>query len=120
MIYINQSLEKNILNCSISNDDDDLKIKKIYSNNDYTYTEEGICGSTAVGAVLDLGLLGQIVGRVDGDLHLGGCEESGQVGSVGGDHDQGEEPPHACHHPGRDGPEIGKSNLAHKTNGHGL
>ena len=27
-----------------------------------------------------------------------------QVCGVGGDHDEGEEPPHAGHHPGRDRP----------------
>ena len=27
-------------------------------------------------------------------------EEGGQVGGVGADHDQGEEPPEASHHPG--------------------
>ena len=49
-------------------------------------------------AVLDLGLLGQVLGRLDGGLHPLDCEESRQVGRVGGDHDQGEEPPHPCHH----------------------
>ena len=46
-----------------------------------------------VGSVLDLGLLGQVIGRVDGDLHLGGSQEGSQVGGVGGDHDESEEPP---------------------------
>ena len=69
-----------------------------------TYPEERIRGSAAVGSVLDLGLLGQVLCRVDGHVHLGGREEGGQVGRVRGDHDQGEEPPHARHHARRNGP----------------
>jgi len=40
--------------------------------------EERIGGSAAVGAVLDLGLLRQVLSRVDRRLHLGGSQESGQ------------------------------------------
>ena len=43
--------------------------------------------------VLDLGLLGQIVGRIDWRHHSFDSQESSQVGSVAGDNDQREEPP---------------------------
>ena len=46
-------------------------------------------------AILDLGLLGQVLGRLDGRLHSLHGEEGGKVGGVGGDHDEGEEPPEA-------------------------
>ena len=68
------------------------------------YPEECPRGSRLQAAVLDLGLLGEVLGRLDGGLHPLDGEEGGQVGGVGGDHDQGEEPPHARHHPCGDGP----------------
>ena len=37
--------------------------------------EESVGGSAAVGAILDLGLLGQILGGVDRGRHLVGCQE---------------------------------------------
>ena len=61
------------------------------------YLEEGHGGAVPDGAVLDLGLLGQVVGRVDGRVHPLHGEEGGQVGGVGGDDDEGEEPPDAPH-----------------------
>ena len=69
---------------------------------DPSYLEESICGSAAVSSVFDLGLFGQIFRRIDGSLHLGGSQEGCQVGGVGGDHDEGEEPPHAGNHSGGD------------------
>ena len=45
------------------------------------------------GAVLDVGLVGQVVRRADGHLHPLDGQEGGQVGGVGGDDDQGEGPP---------------------------
>ena len=45
------------------------------------------------GAVLDVGLVCQVVGRLHGHLHALHGEEGGQVGRVGGDDDQGEGPP---------------------------
>ena len=45
------------------------------------------------GAILDLGLLRQVFGRLDGRNHPLHSQEGSQVGSVRGDHDQGEEPP---------------------------
>ena len=67
------------------------------------YLEESIGGSAAVCSVLDLGLFGQIFCPSDRLLHFSGRQEGGQVGGVGRDHDQGEEPPHAGNHPGRNG-----------------
>ena len=67
---------------------------------DGTNLEERVGRATAVGSVFDLSLLGQVIGRVDRSLHLGGSQESGQVGGVGGDHDKREEPPHAGNHSG--------------------
>ena len=42
---------------------------------------------------------GEILGGLDWRLHPLDGEKGGQVGGVGGDHDEGEEPPHAGHHP---------------------
>lgn len=51
-------------------------------------------GAAAVdGAVLNVGLVGQVVRRLDGNLHPLDGQESCQVGRVGGDDDQGERPP---------------------------
>ena len=57
-------------------------------------------------AILDLGLLGQVLGRLDGRLHPLHGEEGGEVGGVGGDHDEGEEPPEGSDHSGGKGSEI--------------
>ena len=54
-------------------------------------------GSTIVRAILDLGLGGEVFGRLDGRNHPLDGEKSRQVGGVGGDHDEGEEPPEAGH-----------------------
>lgn len=45
------------------------------------------------GAVLDVGLVGQVVRGLDGDLHPLDGEERRQVGRVGRDDDEGEGPP---------------------------
>uniref|UniRef100_A0A2K5MB21 Fcf2 pre-rRNA processing C-terminal domain-containing protein n=1 Tax=Cercocebus atys TaxID=9531 RepID=A0A2K5MB21_CERAT len=45
------------------------------------------------GAVLDVGLICQVIGRLHRHLHALHGEEGGQVGRVGGDDDQGEGPP---------------------------
>ena len=66
-------------------------------------------------AVLDLGLLGEVLGGLDGSLHPLHGEEGGEVGGVGGDHDEGEEPPHPGHHPGGDCPAIYCSTLKGKV-----
>ena len=63
-----------------------------------THPEEGCCRATPKCAILDLGLLGQIFRTLYGRVHSLNSEESSQVGSIGGDHNEGEEPPHAGHH----------------------
>lgn len=45
------------------------------------------------GAVLDVGLVRQIVRRLDGRLHPLDREKCCQVGRVGRDNDEGESPP---------------------------
>lgn len=45
------------------------------------------------GAVLDVGLVGQVVRRLDGNLHPLDSQEGCQVGRVGGDDDQSKRPP---------------------------
>lgn len=77
------------------------------------YLEKRIGGSAAVRAVLDLGLLGQVVGRVDGRVHFGGGQEGCQVGRVRRDHDEGEEPPDAGHCPSRNGPFVSCNSSCH-------
>jgi len=66
--------------------------------NGFSDPEKSCCRSTSEGAVLDLGLLGQVLCRLNGRVHALHREESGQVGSVRRNHDQGEEPPHAGDH----------------------
>ena len=51
-------------------------------------------GSTTHAAVLDLDLVGEVLHLLDGRVQVLGGEGGGQVGRVGGDHDQGEEVPH--------------------------
>lgn len=45
------------------------------------------------GAILDGGLVCQVIHRLNGDVHALHGEEGCQVGRVGGDDDQGEGPP---------------------------
>ena len=62
------------------------------------YSEEVLCGAGIDRAVLDVGLFGEVLGRLDGRLHALGGQERGQVGRVGGDEYQREEPPDAAHY----------------------
>ena len=57
----------------------------------------------------DLLLPGEVLRVLDGRDHLVDGEEGGQVGGVGGDDDQGEEPPDSPHYPcaGRLGVQTG-------------
>ena len=71
-----------------------------------SHLEEWVGRPKLVRPVLDLGLFCQIVSVVDWNIHLGRSEESGKIGGIRGDHDQGEEPPHASHHSGWDGPKC--------------
>ena len=68
------------------------------------YPEESSCRTRLKTTVFNLCLFGEILGGLDGRLHPLDREEGRQVGGVGADHDQGEEPPHARHHPCGDGP----------------
>ena len=65
------------------------------------HPKEGSRGSRLEAAILDLGLLGEVLGRLDVRLHPLHSEEGGQVGRIGGDHDQGEEEPHPSGKPNR-------------------
>ena len=47
----------------------------------------------------DLLLPGEVLRVLDGCDHLVDGEEGGEVGGVGGDDDQGEEPPDGAHYP---------------------
>lgn len=69
-----------------------------------TYPEKGGRGSAAQCSVFDFGLLGQVLGALDGRVHALDGEEGGKVGRVRGDHDQREEPPHPSDHSCGDGP----------------
>jgi len=60
---------------------------------------EKIAGcARADGAVFNLRLTRQVFGRIDGSHHSLDSEESGQVGSVRRDENQGEEPPNGTDH----------------------
>ena len=50
-----------------------------------------------------------------GGDHLVHCKEGGEVGCVGGDDDQGEEPPDAAHDPGGGGPGVEVRALLHQS-----
>lgn len=69
----------------------------------WTYLEEPVGGPAPVGPVHDLTLLGQVLGRVDVRHHPLHCQESCQVGGVGRDHDESEEPPDTRYQSGGDG-----------------
>lgn len=57
------------------------------------HLEEGHGGAGMDGAVLNVGLVCQVISRLYGHLHTLHGEEGSQVGRVGGDDDQGEGPP---------------------------
>ena len=61
------------------------------------YPEELLGGARVQRPVGDLRLLGQVLGALDGRHHPLHREEGRQVGRVGGDDDEGEEPPHPAH-----------------------
>lgn len=69
--------------------------------------EEGIGGARGQGAVFDFVLVGEVLGVLDGRLHALDSEEGSEVGRVGRDHDECEEPPHASHHACRNSSEGG-------------
>lgn len=62
--------------------------------------EEVPSGAAVEGTVLDLSLFGQVLGRLNRRLHAFHGKEGGEVGSVGRDHDESEEPPDSSHDTG--------------------
>ena len=73
----------------------------------FSHPEELLGGAGIQRAVGDLRLLGQVLGTLDGGHHPLHREEGGQIGRVGGDDDEGEEPPHAPHDAPRQRPDGG-------------
>ena len=67
------------------------------------YPEESASWSRLQAPIFNLGLLSEVLGGLYRWLHPLHREEGCQVGGVGADHDQGEEPPHGGDHPGGDG-----------------
>lgn len=57
------------------------------------YHEEGHGAPSVNGPVLDIGLVGQVVWRLDGSLHPLDGQESRQIGRVRRDDDESERPP---------------------------
>ena len=64
-----------------------------------SYPEERHGGATHDGSVGDVGLLGEVLCRLDGSNHPLDGEEGCQVGGVRGDDDESEEPPDAADNP---------------------
>lgn len=60
-----------------------------------SHLEEGHGGPVFDCPILDFGLLGQVIRRVYGRFHALHSQKGSQVGRVGGDDDQREEPPDA-------------------------
>ena len=73
------------------------------------YFEEVEGGAPAKAAVLNLGLGEKILGGADGVVEVLCCERGCEVGGVGGDHDEGEQVPHARYEPA-DGDQEGEAN----------
>lgn len=67
------------------------------------YLKESHSGAIFDHAVLNLGLLGDVVGRVHWRVHPLYGEESGQIGCVRRYDDEREEPPDPTDDPGRQG-----------------
>jgi len=74
-----------------------------------SHLEESHGRSAFDGAVLDFGLFGEVVGRLDRRDHSLHREKRRQVGRVRRDDDESEEPPDAADDPRRPG---SRSNLA--------
>ena len=79
-----------------------------------THPEEREGGSALAGAVGNIRLLGQVLHVLDGRHHAFHGEEGGQVGCVGGDDDEREEPPGAPHDPRGHGPRVHVRSLLHQ------
>ena len=65
-------------------------------------------------AVQDLGLLGEVVGGLDGRDHALDGEEGGEVRGVGRDDDEREEPPHSADDASRHGARVDIGALLHQ------
>lgn len=61
-----------------------------------SYPEKGRGAPSFESPVFDFRLLREILGALDRRIHPLDGEERSQVGSVRGNHDQSEEPPHPC------------------------
>ena len=70
--------------------------------------------SKYLNTVLNVRLFREVIGLLDGRGHPLHGEEGGQVGGVGGDQDQGEEPPDAAHDPGGGRPRVEVRPLLHQ------
>lgn len=77
----------------------DLKIAGVWQY----YLEKRHGWPSVDSPVSDVRLFGQVVGVFNGARHALNGEEGGQVGGVGWDHDEGEEPPDPAHDARRDG-----------------
>ena len=74
-----------------------------------TYFEEGLSGARPKTSILNGCLFRQIFNAFNGRYKTFHSEERSQVGGVGRDHDQSEEPPHAGCHPSRESSAARKS-----------
>ena len=73
------------------------------------HLEEGVSGAAVQCAVLDLGLLGEVVSVLDRRQHTLDGEERRQVGRIRRDDDEREEPPDAADDAPRHRPVTGQS-----------
>ena len=85
------------------------------THNTDTHPEEGEGRPALPRTVSNIRLLGQVLHALDGRHHPLHGEESRQVGRVGRDDDQGEEPPDASHDPGGHSPGVHVRPLLHQS-----
>ena len=71
-----------------------------------SYFKKWCCWAPTKAAIFNCALFGQIFCRFYWRFHPFHCQKSGQIGSIGRNHDQSKEPPHASNHPCRHSPEI--------------
>lgn len=62
------------------------------------HPEELLGGSGVQSSIGNLRLFGEVLGALDGGNHPFHSQEGSQVGSVRGNDDESEEPPHATHY----------------------
>lgn len=74
----------------------------------HPYHKESHGAASVDSPVLYVGLVSQVVGRLDGNLHPLDGQEGCQVGRVGGDDDEGEEPPDTADDSTRQRPASGR------------